>query len=402
MLQLKQELNTSSIGKKKAGFIDKINKKITNKYSCKKGFFLATFLSLLCSSSACATNATVGTNASNTPVIVVNNQPFFPFGFYYTSWFDYDDAKRLTALRKIAGAGFNVMHASLERNDGPFVDEAARLGIYIIAEFNDDTMTVINMYKNEPAIMGWLVADDADNGKKTANTVLQFHNQVKTADPQHLTYLSGGYPTTIGQFTNTTDLVGMQSYPINYETLSATNYTISSAVKAAAPYNRPIIANLQAFAWKGRRSPTSKEVRNMTYQALIAGVKGITYYAYYDQNQNWDMASQRNLWNGIKSLVPEVKQLSPMLLNGNLTKITTGVQDVFAGIWTYQNQAVVVVLNTSSSSTKQTSITLPSQRASGVEAMFSGRPSGMSVIGNNLVGSIKPEDVHVYSFEIYR
>jgi len=292
------------------------------------------------------------------------------------------------------------MHASLDLNDGPFVDEAARLGVRIIGEFNDDTMSVISMYKNKPAIMGWLVADDADNGKKTGAQILKFHQQVKAAAPQHLTYISGGRPSKIEQFINTADVVGMQSYPVNYETLSATDKTISSAVKAAAPYERPVIANLQAFAWKGRRSPTSKEVRNMTYQALIAGVKGITYYAYYDQNETWDMATKPNLWNGIKSLVPEIKQLSPMLLNGNLTKIATGVQDVFAGIWTYQNQAVVVVLNTSSSSTKQASIALPSQRASGVRAMFSDRPSDMVVNNNKLSGSIKPKDVHVYSFGI--
>lgn len=114
------------------------------------------------------------------------------------------------------------------------------------------------------------------------------------------------------------------------------------------------------------------------------------------------MSKHPDLWNGMKYLVPEIKQLSPILLNGNLTKINTGEEDLFAGIWKYQNQAVIVVLNTSHSTTTKAVITLPSQRTSGVQAMFSGRPSGMTVIGNNLSGSIKPKDVHVYSFGISR
>jgi hypothetical protein len=61
-------------------------KKITKKPLCKKGVFLATLLSLICSSSACAANVSVLTNATKIPAVIVDNQPpFFLFGFYYTS-----------------------------------------------------------------------------------------------------------------------------------------------------------------------------------------------------------------------------------------------------------------------------------------------------------------------------
>jgi hypothetical protein len=179
------------------------------------------------------------------------------------------------------------MHASLDLNDGSFVDEAARLGVFILVKFNDDAISVINTYKDKPAILGWNVADDVDNGKKTADQILQLHKKVKLADPRHITYISGSYPSKIGQLINTADLFGMQSYPVDYEPLSSTHYTISSAVNAAALYNRPVIANLQTFVWQGRRSPTFKELRNMTYQALIGDVKGIIYYSYYDPT--WDI-----------------------------------------------------------------------------------------------------------------
>lgn len=393
--QRQQTLHTGITDKNKTESMAKTKKKRTKKTQ-KKSLLLATFLSFICSSSACDANVNIRNNATTIPAVIVNSQPFFPFGFYYVSFYKNGDAKRLYALQSIANAGFNVMHVPLDLNDDSFLNEAAKLGVYIIGEFNADPLSVVNKYENQPAILGWNVADDADDGKKTPEQILQFHNQVKAADPQHITYLSGFNPNKIGQFTNSANLVGMQSYPVNFEPLSSTDYSISSAVKAAAPYNRPIIGNLQTFAWQGSRAPNFNEVRNMTYQSLINGVKGIIYYTYYDDT--WDMTDNPDLWNGMKSLVPEIKQLSPVLLNGNLTKIATGVPDVFAGMWKYQNQAVVVVLNTSRSSTRQASIALPSQRTSGVKAMFSGRPSGMAVIGSKLSGSIKPLEVHVYSF----
>lgn len=391
--QWKRTLNTSVTGQNKPEYVAKTKRQITKKPQ-KKFLFLATCLSVLFSHSS-AFAADVSIRADGTTI--VNSKPFFPFGFYHVSPYDNEATKRLNALRKIADAGFNTMFVPLDLEDGSFVDEATRLGVYIIGEFNDNTISVVNTYKKKPAILGWLVADDADNGKQTPEQVFQFHNQVKVADPQHVTYLSGYNPKKIGQFMNSADLVAMQSYPVNFEPLSSTDYSISGAVKTSPSY-RPIIANLQTFAWQGSRAPSFKEVRNMTYQSLINGVKGVIYYTYYDST--WDMSSNPNLWNGIKSLVPEIKQLSPTLLDGQLTKINTGVEDVFAGFWKYQNQAVVVVINTSRRSTRTVSIPLPSQRTSGVEPMFSGRPSGMAVIGSKLSGSIKPEDVHVYSFKL--
>lgn len=363
----------------------------------KKRILLAACLSFLCSSSACTANVFIRNDTTTSPAILVNNKPFFPFGFYYVSYSS-NDAKRLEDLHKIAEAGFNVMHLPLDLNDDSFLDEAARLGIYIVGEYNADPLSVVNRYKTKSAILGWNVGDDVDDGKKTANKISTFHKQVKVTDSQHITYISGYNPNKIGEFMNSSDLVGMQSYPVNSEPLSSTDYSISRAVKEATPYNRPIIANLQTFSWEAGRPPTSKEVRNMTYQSLINGVKGIIYYTYYDST--WDMSSHSDLWNGVKSLVPEIKQLSPILLNGKLNKINTGVQDVFAGAWNYQNQAVVVVVNTSNSITKQVSITLPPNRTSGVQAMFDGRPSGLTINGDKLSGSIKPKDVHIYSFKL--
>lgn len=338
-----------------------------------------------------APNSSIGSNLS----ILINGNAFFPFGFYHISHYPNEKARRLAALRRISEAGFNVMAVPLDLNDGDFLDEAARLGVSTIGEFNDDPLSIINAYKYKPSILGWVIADDVDNGKKTADAIAKFSNQVKSADPQHLTYVSGGYPKKIANFANLSDLVAMQSYPIPSEPLSTTDAAISSAAKAAIPHRHPVIANLQAFAWQGSRAPSRLEVRNMTYQSLINGVKGIIYYTYYDPT--WSITNNRGLWNELKSLVPEIRQLSPFLWNGKLTKVTTGTKDVLAGLWTYQNQIVAVVINTSSDTTRQVDIGFPITSLRTVNPIFPRRASGMVAMNGRLSGEIKPQAVHAYN-----
>lgn len=70
MLQLKKILNIGITEKTETECVAKI----TNKTS-KKSLLLATFLSLLCSSSTCATTVSLHTGTNTAPAVKVNNQP---------------------------------------------------------------------------------------------------------------------------------------------------------------------------------------------------------------------------------------------------------------------------------------------------------------------------------------
>ena len=108
------------------------------------------------------------------------------------------------------------------------------------------------------------------------------------------------------------------------------------------------------------------------------------------------MPIQKDLWTGIKSLVPEINTLTPVLLNGTLTKIDTKVDDLYAGQWTYKNSIYVVVLNTNSDNFIQASIKLPTQFKGSAKPLFSDRPKGMVYSNRKLTGMIQSGDVHVY------
>lgn len=352
--------------------------------------------------------------------IAVNDKSFFPLGIYHNSqnspdWFT-TGKRRFNDLQEIAKAGFNTIHPEIGGNyksDELFLKESLRLGVYVLPNFSyNNRVAIISKHKNNPAILGWDIADDVDhpNNKFTPAKIMKWHRETKQIDNNRLTYTSGSYLTKIEPFIHTSDIVGFQSYPIDYDPadkkpkpLRHGYYNYYSLLTAKLDNNgnpsepildkRTIIANLQVFPWKNK-PPNAHEVRNMTYSALINGVKGILYFTYFDGK--WDLPIHKDLWNGIKSLVPEINALTPVLLNGVLTKIDTKVDDLYAGQWTYKNSIYVVVLNTHPDNFIQASIELPTQSKGSAKPLFSKRPKGMVYSNRKLTGMIQSGDVHVY------
>lgn len=339
---------------------------------------------------------------------MVDGKPFFPFGFYHVSWTSTAD-NRINHLRDIAAGGFNTIHASFRKDDKfddyeKFLDEAEKLGINVLTEFElvpiVDPIEVVNKFKDKPVILGWSIADDVDSYKDgfIPKQILDLHCKFKNADPAHITYVSGSKEKRISEFINTADAIGVQAYPVGENLpLNSVKHMISIA-RGAAPKNRLIIGNVQAFRWdrEGAPVPTFAEIRNMTYQTLLAGAKGILYYTYFDGA--WSLPEHPELWEQLKSLVPEIKEISPILLEGDLKEIDLGVENVYAGIWVSKDQALAAIVNTSYNKNEKVAMELPVGFTS-AEPMFANRSSGMIVKDGKLSGSIEPLEVHIYSLK---
>lgn len=341
---------------------------------------------------------------------MVNNKPFFPFGFYHVSWRT-TAKERMDALKDIAAAGFNTIHASATNlNDyGEFLDEAARLNVYVLTEQNKiGLVNLVKAFKNKPAILGWSIADDVDSGDFTPNNVLESHQQVKTVAPNHVTYVSGN-SRKIEHFTNCSDIIAMQVYPLIFgngrELSIAYRKLLFTKEYVEKISHKAVYANLQTFDWaveqpenpkykQGTRAPTFEEVRNMTYQAILAGAKGIIYYTYHDSV--WNLPSAKpELWKKMKSLVPEITSISSFVLNGDFKKIKVGEDNILAGIWQFQKTALAVVINTSFDRNFEVTIELPGNILQ-ANTMFTEYPGSMSFKNGKLSGFIKPVEVQVY------
>lgn len=339
---------------------------------------------------------------------IISGKPFFPFGFYNVAWYS-TTQQLIQDIQGIADAGFNTVHASAvdPMRYGTVLSQAQRLGIKVITE--PGTKDLATQFRSSSSVLGWNIADDVDNGKHPIGSV-NFQNRViKSVVPQHLTYISGFTDKLPKYFFNSADVLAMQSYPINFgreNEISATYPQISLLTRALQSCGRAAYANLQAFSWstaqpqiQGLRAPTAQEARNMTYQAIVAGTKGIIYYTYRDGS--WNLPTNApELWQGIKALVPEIKTLSPYLLDGVFTPMATGQSQVFAGWWQTQKQAILIVVNASYQPSGRVLLTLPNPSSS-LKRLFQDRPKSQTrPMANQLMLIANPLDVLVYQVQL--
>jgi hypothetical protein len=328
--------------------------------------------------------------------IVVNGQKIFPIGMYHTSWAG-DNEEKYSALEAIAAAGFNAMHPALDLADQEFLDRAEELGVYLVVEADDPEgpEAMFRAFQDEPIILAWNVADDFNsisNPKSPAN-IAALRDDVKALTPNHLTYMSGNN-RNLEQYAGLSDVTGIQTFSIPSDPLNLTHQMLTFTIETTGAAGDSVFANLQSYTAEGRRVPTNDEIRNITYQALITGVDGIFYYTYFDEV--WDMEDYPTMWQGLTQISAEVRQLTPMLLDGELMSIPSGHPSLLLGQWSYENRRYLVVINWTEDTLNN--ITLP-VTARSMTPMFPERPAGFALQNNTLTGSIGATAVDVYILE---
>ena len=332
--------------------------------------------------------------------IVLNGEPVFPRGFYYVSHYADQKAQRLADLQKIAAAGFNLLQTPIDRNDQQLLDAAAAGGVSIVMEFNDSVEHLLQLFGNHPALAMLCTHDDVDarNGsvqRYEPQDVAERSRALQALASRALTYASGGYPARITNYIGVTDVVGQQAYPVPSEPVSSVfNGYLNPILDDFREAEVPIIANLQTFGWYGTyRLPTPAEVRSMTYQALLAGVKGILYYAYRDIYT--DLNDKPALWNELTGIAGELAVLEPYLVRGERQTINTAKQEVFAAKWRLGSEAVIAVVNAGTAD-KAVSLEIAEDLDGSAVNLFVSRAGLMTLTGDVLTGTLPAQSVQVY------
>jgi len=360
---------------------------------------------------------------------MLDGEPTFLFGFYHVSLSGPRRGQLLVDdINTLADAGFNLIHAFIGPDD-PHVQEvldtAAQREVYIIAQFwwGGDMIPSLEGYRDDPALIGWMVADDFGtpwDNPPSPKPIRNLTNVVHQYDPQGFAYGAGlGDPRYQNElYVDAMDAFGLEVYPVSsknwpFETVleeSIMNYAHNRAVFAG----KPLLALPQTFAWHGGRYPTPTETRNFVWGALIEGVNSILGYAYWD---NSGLLPENNpaQWQELIRLGQDVLAFDDVLLYGNLTTYDSygeidypidypnypsgvGNARIHAGIWEYNGDVYVVVLNTSQSQSFEAEIPLPQGATGTPNPVFGGGRygTGLTVQNGQLVGSVNPEEVHVY------
>ena len=133
------------------------------------------------------------------------------------------------------------------------------------------------------------------------------------------------------------------------------------------------IGTVQCFGYPGKPAtgytvmPTPSQVRNMTYQALAANIKGITWYVFADGGFN--LPDNKPLYELMKKLPREIKVVIPFIQKGEYSRPETGNKKVYAARWVKGEEVLEIYINTDN---KKQSISV--EPSPGVKPLFRSRP----------------------------
>lgn len=268
---------------------------------------------------------------------------------------------------------------------------------------------VVKSYRNHPAILAWYLNDELP--RSMAPELTGYYRKVRDGDPNHPCYIVLCTMPELGYFPQTTDIMGVDPYPIPRTSVTMVSDWTDDAV-ASVHGHKPVWIVPQAFAWyqynpegsnRGRvpteaelktgRAPTYEEERCMTYLALVHGAKGLIYYCYYDLRV---LPQYQEMWGWMKKIGAEVKQLTPLWLSAEPTsraRFEPATAPVQSLVKRARGHEYLVAVNTGSTPCDVT-FDLRHELPAEVKVLFENATA--KTVGQKLTASFKPLEVHVY------
>ncbi len=238
-------------------------------------------------------------------------------------------------LAEVAQAGFNC---TVNYNTDPaaskaYMEAAAKAGLQVvpyaiypqkqIEEPGGEAKLAeaVNSRKNMPNLLAWYLTDEPELNKQSPELISRLNSAVKALDPKHTTCLVIALPKNYLPYALIPDVFMVDPYPIPNEPISTVYERVAKGVKDAA--GRPVWCIPQSFSWQvwngshkpgDVHRPTPDEVRNMTYQALVAGAKGIIYWVY--KGSKYYVRDYPEQWEADKRMARELNRLAPIIAHG--------------------------------------------------------------------------------------
>lgn len=358
--------------------------------------------------------------------LMVNGKPFFPLGWYTNTKEQY--------LDEVADSPFNCLLAygtnHVRKDDMlKFLDRMHAHGLKLIYCLNDVYPTatyfeqkswegingndaiahaVVEAYRDHPAILAWYLNDELPH--RLVPQLEDYYQRVKTLDPRHPCFIVLCNRSEFRYFPTTTDILGVDPYPIPKDPVTRVSGFADEARKAMGGV-KPVWLVPQAFAWyqynsenKDRghipteeelrtgRAPTYEEGRCMTYLALIHGAKGLIYYCYYDMRV---LPQYAEMWEWMKAIGKEVETLMPVLLSSDdrgEALFSPAAAPIHTRLKAADGRLYLMAVNAGNRRV-ETEFALP-VRAKTVDVLFEGR----TIIpkGKRFTDAFEPLEAHVY------
>jgi hypothetical protein len=346
-------------------------------------------------------------------VFLLNGRPHFPMGLYSyclnPSGGNFDPA----LLARASAAGFN---AELVEDTGaqPALDAFLQHGMKVILSARqgleastDQAQARIGMveqgpvrWKGHPALLGYW-ADEPD--RMGADKLKLGYQAIKAADPDHPAMWCLCDPSLYRQNAVDTDAVMPDIYPVPSSPMAVICTQIQQAIRDSD--GKPIWFIPQAFDWAitggtkvgspGKWRPTAEELRLMTYLGIVAGSRGIFYWASDTDAMN-DIVWYAAQWDEALKMAGEVRYLNDVLAAGTPLRdvaVECSEPDVYSAGWTAGGRKLLIVANAATAPV-ECRLKLPGARQ--VNCLFEDRKLAS---GSDFRDLFRPYEVHIYEWK---
>ncbi|MFF0725920.1 hypothetical protein [Streptomyces sp. NPDC004134] len=241
-----------------------------------------------------------------------NGELIFPLGAY-------NGPTTLQNLDDLKYAAFNTV-LSYHVPSAAILDATAARGMKTLFTHRNADAAEVDKYKGHPSLLGWYINDETPPDTE-GPVVRPRYASVVENDHDHPAY-SVDYRVWAGDDTQeVTDVFGTDNYPVKGNPTDLTASAVYTST-AAALRERPNSAvwtviqlhNLGNYGHFGNRAPSLAEVRSMSWQAIVAGAQGLTFYSRFDMERDAAGETYRTLLDRAKAVVEQIGELSPVIL----------------------------------------------------------------------------------------
>ncbi len=359
--------------------------------------------------------------------ILIDGKPFFPIGLYAVWKRPFNHNSFDEAFEGLRKGGFNLAHTYSSAR-GPefsnFMDSAARHGVklYIASrkgancmDIESYLMDVVNE-RNHPAMLSWYLADDTASHVGHEDLKL-LHEAVRSIDNAHITVQADpvGFPNNsrYRDYVHSTDGFLPEIYPVRKG--AADDETVPKVIQdmktiqadlAANGYpNKTIWPIIQYFqGWTSwTRFPTYDELRAMSFESIIHGGNGITWYTYGGWGDNHGCCDNEEVWGIMCKVATQLHDLEDVFLTECYEKaeapvIVSGPEKDKMGFDSisvlFKRVGDKQFLICANSAFHEVTATLKANGATKGKVWFENR--NVALTDGQFTDVFKPYDVHVY------
>jgi len=255
----------------------------------------------------------------------------------------------LDILNFVAKSGFKDVCVQIQptvttQRLADIFDRCAEVGLHIIPWLDgriprERFAQHIKTLRDHPALLCWYVYDEPSGERfEEANARLALAKELDPSRPAFINYLANKLEGHLG------DIYSTDVYPIPHSAPNAAINAVARMKAAAWKEKKPVWMWLQGtgHAYWMAREPSPRELSCMVYGSLIAGARGIYYFAQIPRTQE--------CFDEMRALCVEVDAVASALYSLDpAPRLTCDAPDILCDAFAHEGSVWILAVNTGSS-----------------------------------------------------